>query len=153
LVLDLWTLSHKMSHKMWLMIRNIYLKFEVDTIRSEKVIVKNILQHQNFNLNADAGASRTDLHILCIVELKTEFSTCSQGSWPSFLQVIFGIIISIYTSHFTLNFILSQSQPFFKEFWTALCGLMFTHFRSCASQTTNAWSQIFIYYSVTSGKF
>jgi hypothetical protein len=34
------------------MIRNIYLKFELDTLRNEKVIVKNILLHQNFNLKA-----------------------------------------------------------------------------------------------------
>jgi hypothetical protein len=50
------------------------LKFEVDTLRNDKVIVKNILMHQNFNLDADvdtdAGASRTALHILRIVELK-----------------------------------------------------------------------------------
>jgi hypothetical protein len=61
-----------LSHKMWLMIRNIYLKFEVDTLRNDKFIVKNILLHQNFNLegDADAGASRTALHILRIVELK-----------------------------------------------------------------------------------
>jgi hypothetical protein len=48
LVLELWTLSHKM----WLMIRNIYLKFEVDTLRNDKVIVKNILLHQNFYLKS-----------------------------------------------------------------------------------------------------
>jgi hypothetical protein len=50
------------------MIRNIYLKFEVDTLRNEKVIVKNILLHQN--LNTDAWACRTALQILRIVELK-----------------------------------------------------------------------------------
>jgi hypothetical protein len=58
-----------------LMIRNIYLKFEVDTLRNDKVIVKNILLHQNFNLKSGRGrgrrASRTALHILRIVELKT----------------------------------------------------------------------------------
>jgi hypothetical protein len=30
--------------------------FEVDTLRNEKVIVKNILLHQNFNLDVDADA-------------------------------------------------------------------------------------------------
>jgi hypothetical protein len=44
-----------LSHKMWLMIRNIYLKFEVDTLRNDKVIVKNILLHQNFNLKSGRG--------------------------------------------------------------------------------------------------
>jgi hypothetical protein len=34
-----------MSHKMWLMIRNIYLKFEVNTLRNDKVTVKNISLH------------------------------------------------------------------------------------------------------------
>jgi hypothetical protein len=43
---------------MWVMIRNIYLKFKVDTLRYEKVIVKNILLHQNFNTDADADAER-----------------------------------------------------------------------------------------------
>jgi hypothetical protein len=53
-VLELWTLSHKM----WLMIRNIYLKFEVDYLRNDKVIVKNILLHQNFNLKSGRGRRR-----------------------------------------------------------------------------------------------
>jgi hypothetical protein len=30
-----------------------YLKFEVDTLRNEKVIVKHISVHKNFNLNLD----------------------------------------------------------------------------------------------------
>jgi hypothetical protein len=51
LVLELWTLSHKMG----MMIRYIYLKFEVDTLRNDKVIVKNILLHQNFNLKSGQG--------------------------------------------------------------------------------------------------
>jgi hypothetical protein len=41
---------------MWLMIRKIYLKFEVDTLRNEKVKVKNILLHQNFNLKSGRGS-------------------------------------------------------------------------------------------------
>jgi hypothetical protein len=48
LVLELKTLSHKM-------IRNIYLKFEVDTLRNEKVIVKTILLHQNLSLYSGSG--------------------------------------------------------------------------------------------------
>jgi hypothetical protein len=57
------------------MIRNIYLKFEVDTLRYEKVIMKNIFLHQNFNMklgrgDAYAGASMAALHILHVVELK-----------------------------------------------------------------------------------
>jgi hypothetical protein len=37
------------------MIRNIYLKYEVDFLRNEKVIVKNILLHQNFDMKSGQG--------------------------------------------------------------------------------------------------
>jgi hypothetical protein len=40
------------------MIRNIYLKFEVDDLRNEKVIVINILLHQNFNQKSGCGSRR-----------------------------------------------------------------------------------------------
>jgi hypothetical protein len=32
--------------------------FEVDTLRNDKVIVKNILLHQNFNLKSGGGRRR-----------------------------------------------------------------------------------------------
>jgi hypothetical protein len=39
--------------------KNIYLKFEVDTLRNDKVImVKNILLRQNFNLKSGRGRRR-----------------------------------------------------------------------------------------------
>jgi hypothetical protein len=50
------------------MIRNISLKFEVDTLRNKKGIVKNILLHQNFKMKSGRGrgrwGSRTALLIL-----------------------------------------------------------------------------------------
>jgi hypothetical protein len=64
-----------LSHKMWLIVRNI---FEVDTLRNEKVILKNILLHQNFNLksgqDADTGASRTALHIVELTKQIQKYS-------------------------------------------------------------------------------
>jgi hypothetical protein len=51
------------------------LKFEVDTLRNVKVVVTNILMHQNNNLKSgrrqDTGAGRIALHIPRIVELKS----------------------------------------------------------------------------------
>ena len=55
---------------MWLIIRNISLKYEDDNLRNKEVLIKNMLLHQNFNLKSEA--SRIALYILRIVELKSK---------------------------------------------------------------------------------
>jgi hypothetical protein len=57
------------------MIRNIYLKYEVDPLINKKKLQWKIFYCKksliwNLDADADAGASRTALHILRIVELK-----------------------------------------------------------------------------------
>jgi hypothetical protein len=48
---------------MWLILRNIYLKFEVDTLEIKKVIEETILLHKILNLkSAEAKASKTVRH-------------------------------------------------------------------------------------------
>ena len=101
-----------LSHKMWFIMRNIFLKSE-KLIRN-KVIVNSTKSLINVAAHADVRASR-GLQILCIVKLKTASSLSNKANknFKHYINHLFKSILNLNTHLQILNILIFCVLVFF----------------------------------------